>query len=285
MERLHAWWEGYDIAPKPKPVRQTVVELEEPIDLEDDWPTERKDVLQAIWGPGYSGPGGSDYVLSLVKSFGLSPASSIIEIGSGMGGSTRAIAEAYGAYVTGWEINPEFANEANTQALVHSLEKQAEVHVLDPEDLQFRSNFYQGALIRGVIYLLEDKKAFLEALLNSLKRGSEIMITDLVSAWPTEALDEWIAGEAHPVHLCDIRMLAELLAEANVSVRIAEEDSEGYTAMIKQALNNLVMHLVQAKPPKEKLIPTLMEVEKWARRVSALESGGLRYYRIKGVKA
>lgn len=284
MERFHAWWEGYELAPKPRPVRRAVLDLEEPIDLEADWPTEYIDVLQAIWGAGFNVPGGPEHVLSLVKSFGLSPASSIIEIGSGLGGGTRAIAGSYGAYVTGWEMNPELAEEANEQALVYSLEKQAEVHHLDLETTEFRSNFYQGALIREVICLAEDKKAFLQGVLDSLKRGSEIVITDLVSAEPTQALDEWVAGEVDPIHLCDIRTLAEVLAEVNVSVRMAEEESESYTAMIKQALNNLVTHLVEAKPPKEKLIPTLTEVEKWARRVSALESGGLRYYRIKGLK-
>lgn len=284
-ERFHAWWEGYDIAPKPKPVKkQAAVEIEDSVELEDEWPTEHKDVLQAIWGEGYSGPGGSDYVLSLVKSFGLSPASSMIEFGSGMGGSTRAIAEAYGAYVTGWEINPEFAAQANSLALVYSLEKQAEVHVLDLETMAFRSNFYQSALIGEFLYRLEDKRAFLQEALASVKQGSEIMITELVSAGSTEALDDWIAGEAEPIHLEDIRTLAEQLGDANVSVRLAEEESDRYTAMIKQSLNNLVTHLAEAKPPREKVIPILTEVEKWARRVAALESGGLHYYRINGVK-
>lgn len=68
----------------------------------------------------------------LSQPLGLDKSSSMIELGAGMGGATREIAAATGAYLTAWEIDPELAEEGAVQADVVGLEKKASVLVLDP---------------------------------------------------------------------------------------------------------------------------------------------------------
>src|SRR5947207_639404 len=63
-------------------------------------PLSRMTVAQWLWGDGYLMPGGPDFVLELVKPFGLTPAMSTLDLSAGLGGPARAIAQTFGTYVT-----------------------------------------------------------------------------------------------------------------------------------------------------------------------------------------
>ncbi|HLU91831.1 MAG TPA: hypothetical protein VKZ46_04530, partial [Pedomonas sp.] len=90
--RLKAWWEGYDLAIRPKQkipldmgtLSQDAVRYDAP-----EPKSMRLEVMQQIWGKGMSGPGDEDYILRLVKPLGLSPAHTVIDVGAGLGGATR----------------------------------------------------------------------------------------------------------------------------------------------------------------------------------------------------
>ena len=118
--RLHAWWEGEEYASdgtpsgdaKPRPSSEDLLEdlagteIDVPfIDPAMIWSAERRDLVQLLWGDGFIWPGGKEYVYDLVNAFALTPAQSMLELGSGLGGGTRAVVEKFGTYVTGRETN------------------------------------------------------------------------------------------------------------------------------------------------------------------------------------
>src|SRR3546814_16629878 len=71
----------------------------------------RLEVMQQIWGKGMSGPGDEEYILRLVKPLALNPAHTVIDVGAGLGGATRLIAEKFDIWITGLESDREVADK------------------------------------------------------------------------------------------------------------------------------------------------------------------------------
>jgi len=120
-ERFRAWWDGYELEAKPKSSLDTQSDASEglgaddgisdeperfpPLDRSSPWPETRQRIAQLVWGDGFVVPGDADSTTDLVQAFGLDSSSNMLEIGSGVGGGTRAIASRFGAYVAGFEID------------------------------------------------------------------------------------------------------------------------------------------------------------------------------------
>ena len=111
--RLKAWWEGYDLAIRQKqqiPVDMGELSQDTVRYEEDQRVSKRLEIMQQLWGTGMSGPGDEEYILKLVKPFGLDPAFTVIDVGAGLGGATRLISEKFDIWITGLESDREVAN-------------------------------------------------------------------------------------------------------------------------------------------------------------------------------
>src|SRR3546814_14746691 len=90
--RCKAWWEGYDLAIRPKQkIPLEMGELSQDA-VRYDAPEPRSmrlEVMQQIWGKGMSGPGEEEYSLRLVKPLALNPAHTVIAVGAGLARPTR----------------------------------------------------------------------------------------------------------------------------------------------------------------------------------------------------
>src|SRR3989337_2916840 len=112
--RLKAWWEGYDLAVRPK--QKTALDMgdlaQDAVRYEAPEPRlVRLEVMQQIWGKGMSGPGDEEYILRLVKPLGLKPAHTVIDFGAGLGGATRLISEKFDIWITGLESDRAGSDE------------------------------------------------------------------------------------------------------------------------------------------------------------------------------
>ena len=104
-QRFKAWWEGQELA---EPVEEIKVE-EKPVDNLPAFPTESLPPLEepivklsmAVWGEGNSKPGDRDYYLHLVQPLNLTPTTTLLDFGCGLGGGARTIAGALQAKVSG----------------------------------------------------------------------------------------------------------------------------------------------------------------------------------------
>lgn len=302
FERFHAWWEGYDLgatggAPQVADPDDDVLELsddaaEEPLDQSPDadtagadaWPADTIEIVQLIWGPGFTSPGGPDVVLDLVGSLAATPNTTVLEVGSGLGGGARTIAEEYGARVSAWELDPDLAAEGAAQAKTHKLQDKALVQHLDIDNPEFPENLCQGALVRDALYRVEDKAALLTGVVGAIKSQRDLVITDFMTAGSDPALDGWIAGESGPVFLWDEDGARACLETLELDVRSFHDNTDAYVSMILRGLDAFTRTLQEQRPPRHQLVPTVYEVERWARLVAALESGALRHYWITAVK-
>ncbi len=304
-ERFRAWWEGYELDAKPKasPDERIVAPEPEqlhagdeasdepdrytPIDRSSSWPETRQKVAQLVWGDGFVVPGDAKSTAELVQAFGLDSSTNMLEIGSGVGGGTRAIASQFGAYVTGFDIEPELGAAATAQAEVHSLELKAAVHPLDPDNAQFKPAFYTGALIHDTLYRVPDKKAFLEKVVGAIKPSGHLVIVDLFFAddADTTEMDRWRDGERSEAYGWQIEEAQDVLYKLAIDVRVTADESDAYSAKILETWKSFVEHVDDNPLPDDLVLPMIDEAEFWARRVAAIQSGHLRLWRMTCLKS
>jgi len=294
MTRFQAWWHGHELeasAPaaksaKPPSAPETVDQTPPAADDSPISAAVRMQIAQMVWTTGFVWPGGEELALDLAKPLGLDSSSTLIEIGSGLGGGARAIAESLGTYVTGFDFDPEVAAEAMIQATVHSLEEKAKVSPIDPQKPALRKDFFRAAMVREALYRVEDKRTLLAELVASVKKDQPIVMFDLFAgaAEPSKILTDWIALEPYPIHLWQVDRVIGLLVENHLEIRVNQDDTEMYCAMALRAWSEFVERLEGAKMTKDLVIPLVHEVELWARRIAALQSGDLKVQRLVGIK-
>lgn len=293
--RLHAWWNGYEVRDSGAALPDFDVPVEEPsseahpdeLADADGWTQAQKELAEALWTPGFIVPGGAEYVQELVGFCKLTAAETMLEIGLGIGGGTRAIISKFGNYVTGYEGDATLADEARKQAVTHDIDGKLNVINLSLNEIDLKAGYFRAALMRDVLCTIEDKDKIVGEVCQSLKTGvSYLIVTDFLfdDENMTPEVEAWVAGERSPVYPWTIDALKSALESRGVLARIIEDESDRYCSMVTGAWSSYLAELQKKEVPAElgELIST--EANYWGRRTAALQSGGLRYYRIEGVK-
>lgn len=253
---------------------------------ESNWSEMRRKIAQLVWGDGYNAPGGKALATELYQPLGLDKSSSMIEIGAGMGGMTREIAVATGAYVTAWEFDPELSEEGAVQASVVDLEKKASVLVLDPKKYQFKKNFYTGAVIHEALFRLEDKEAMIKSVIDSLKVEAQMVIWDLFfeEPQPDGPLQEWITGENGEAYPWSEESARKFLADNHIDIRVSADETDKYCALAVDAWSEFVNQITEDPVGDDMVLPIKREVERWSRRIAAMQAGEMKLYKFVGIK-
>lgn len=302
-ERFKAWWGGDVLPPRPdapddvEPARtvsvpKPVPEGEAaPAETEEaspeEWTTARKDLAEAIWGGGFVCPGGTEYVEHLVSGCSLTSAETMLKVGVGLGGGSRAIIAKFGNYITGFESNALLVEEARKQAIAHDIDNKLKIDEQTIENCELKQNYFRAALLRDALYKIEAKEATLVKVCNSLKEGQSFLImTDFMFDEDNDSpeLAAWKVVEKNPVFPWTPEALKSVLEANGTLPRIVEDESERYCAMIKEAWTNYMETLQGTEPPPELGNLLMEETNYWMKMIAALESGAVRYFRIEAVK-
>ncbi len=300
-ERLHAWWNGYELQRTSSAndgasggaVGGGAKADGDPAGLDanagegDGWSETRRQLAQEIWSPGFVVPGGNDYVENLVSGCSLTEAETMLEIGVGMGGGTRTIIGKFGNYVTGYERDTELAAAAVRHAVTYDIDDKLEVIHAPFEALNLKKSYFRAALIRDILYTVEDKASMIAEIADSLKSGEAYLVmTDFLFSADDESpeLAAWKAVEERPVYPWTEAELLKCLEASGVQPRIVEDEGEDYRAMVVGAWSDY-LKTVQGKEVSDEMGREMArEGEFWARRSAAIESGALKYFRIEGIK-
>jgi hypothetical protein len=300
-DRLRAWWNGDELAPRPAPRGGTAKESvqgagnasdangsDRPAHANDHpWSETRRQLAQEIWSHGFVVPGGTEYIEKLVGGCSLTAAETLLEIGVGMGGGTRTIIGKFGNYITGYERDEELAAAAMRHAVTYDIDDKLDVTALPFEELNLKSGYFRAALVRDVLYTMDDKAGIIAKVGSSLKAGdSYLVMTDFLFAADDESeeLAAWKAVEERPVYPWTEAALIQAIEKAGVQPRIIDDETDEYCAMVVEAWSDYMKTIDSAEISPEMGRELEREGEFWARRVAALKAGALRYYRIEGVK-
>jgi ubiquinone/menaquinone biosynthesis C-methylase UbiE len=246
-------------------------------------PLDRATVAQWLWGPGFIMPGDEHYVLELVKPFCLTPAMSMLDLSAGLGGPARAIAEAYGTYVTGLERSPERAKRGMEMSVTANLGKKATITQFNPESMELRVNSFDCILGRGSTYNVVEKERMLRVVFQGLKpRGqfllNEFTVDPALSKRPE--LAAWMARESFPPVLWTIEQYNDCLTSLGFDIRVVEDVTLMYRQMIVAGWARLLKEVDLKTMARSHLRVVVNEAELWALRIAALQSGAVRVYRL-----
>lgn len=299
--RLKAWWEGYDTDDIKKRLQDRAPdEFEEPEEKKpkegpkeasaealDPWDEQTVDIAQYVWGKGFCGPGGPDYIISLSKLLALSPEMSMLQIGAGLGGPARVLVDRFGVWITGYEESDMLVEKGRKLSKMAGLDKKAVLEGYDPSDFEGFARKFDRAISKEALFTIEDKAGMIEKIEDKLKPGGLFLLTEYVvdsdAVVGKDSYKEWSVGERnHPFPVLSDD-LVKMLKDNRMQVRVSEDISRQYIEMITKAWAGA--DEVAAKLAKREdgaaMIQTLMrEAEFWTRRKKMLESGDLKLWRI-----
>ncbi len=294
-ERVQAWWEGYYLdqpelpADEPEPVQERHASAPPPgqsrfVDL---WSADRIRIAESIWGNGFSFPGGADHVINLVKPFGLGKEKSMLDIGCGLGGATRAIAKHFDTWTMGLEASKNLAEAGMKVSEQSGLGRRAPIEWFDPDSVSLQQSKFDCAFCRQVLAPLSDKRRMLGEIQKGLKPGGQLLITDFMLAAPSAsgaAVKTWLGAEDHPPHPWTAAEYQQALKRLKIDVRVTEDMTHEFRSLVMEGWGRLAQMLAPKVFTKEQGQQLMRELELWCLRVGALDSGELKVGRIFAIK-
>jgi SAM-dependent methyltransferase len=291
-EKLHAWWEGYELPSKAAEAEAAAAGAaggsagDAP--AVDPWSKSRIKVAELIWGDGFNFPGSADHVVDLVKPFGLNKEKSLLDLGCGLGGGTRAIAKEFGTYVEGMEHSPALAKAGMELSEKAGLAKKAAIVAFDPMKVYFTPRRYDAVFARMVMWNLADKKRLLGEIDKGLKPKGQLTFTDYVvkaDAAATPAVQAWMKAEHSTNAPCTLEDFTAMLSDLKIEIRIAEDMTNDFRRLVTQGWAKLIELLGAGSSLAPEEAQALMrEAELWRTRIGLLDSGTLQIARFFGIK-
>jgi len=301
--RLHAWWEGYEYG-KPAPATPATPATPQPapeaahpdpikppmtgkVVVKDQWPPERVKVAQRVWGDGFTFPGAVDFVLKLATPLALARDAIGLDLGCGLGGGTRALAQASGAWMEGYDLSPELAQAGAALSRSAGMESKAPIGFLDAAEGSFKPKRYDGVLVRNVFSLISDKPKLLLRLAHGMRPGAKLVAFDWAIAREDahgEALDAYRLGEATAPRLSTQAQFAAQIETAGFVVAGNEDFTSAFRAEILAGWGQIDGLVSRGQFDSLEGEALMGEAKLWARRLAAMASGDLRVVRIVAAK-
>ena len=280
--RVKAWWEGYDLS---------ALNLDDPAEPQRPasapptgrprWSMDSISISEHVWGDDFLTPGGKSYLPGLIKPFGLNETMSVLDVGCGLGGSTRMMANQYGAWVTGLEANSWIRSEAQKRSEAEGLGKKAEILGFDLEKPSIDKR-YDAILMKDVLFQVKNKEGLLACLVEASKPRASLLVTDYVlahSASVGKAIQSWKRQEPSNPTVLTAGEQASLLAKHGFDIRVREDITDTYISLILEAWQSFSEVLPKGRPDEETEEVMMEEAELWLRRIAAMRTGDLRVYR------
>ncbi len=311
-----AWWEGYDLAALSRlartapasrlPLRGPVAalgsaapaaalppeapradaDLERLENLQLDrqgepvWSVARTEGAQMLWGQDCVGPGDSQWMVESVRSFGLNPAKSVLDLSAGLGGPARGIVDSYDTWVTGLEMSPLLAKLGMERSKALGVSKKAPIGHYDPEHFNQAGSF-DLVLADRVMHRVRDKEGFLDRVCDCVKPKGGVLLFDYViegtpSSW--ESWNGWRDSEPLEVYPWSATRMADELTQRNLDLRISEDLTQFHRRQAVDRVRRLGEALKTAAPEPRVLKALARELALWWSRLRVLGSG-LRFCR------
>ncbi|MBL4693425.1 MAG: class I SAM-dependent methyltransferase [Magnetovibrio sp.] len=292
MGKVSGLFGGTQSKPKPKPRKKLTTEelskhMPDP-DAGKIWPAKRLNVVEKLWGEGYVTPGGAEQVIKMLPLLELDSKKSALVLGTGLGGINETIVDQTATWITSLECDPELAEISGNAMRQAGLKKQAPVHHSTMEEMKLKPKSFDRILSFEGTLAVVDKKAMFVALCDSLRVDGELMYTTLVlpdTNPPNPAVQAWIDSEppgATP-QLWPAQVQIALLQNLNMDVRPVQDITQEYKKWVISGFIRFIGSLSKAEMLKISG-ELISELEYWTKRVTAIDSGGLKVCRFHAIR-
>jgi ubiquinone/menaquinone biosynthesis C-methylase UbiE len=109
------------------------------------------------------------------------PADHLLDIGSGIGGPARFIAERFGCRVTGIDLTPEFCEVARHLTRLLDLDNRVRFETGDATAMPFENGAFDGAYSMNVSMNIADKARFYGEIRRVLKPGGWLLLSEIAA--------------------------------------------------------------------------------------------------------
>jgi len=255
--------------------------------IAESWTEMRLEICERLWGDGCLNPFNSDYLVNTLRLLDMNESNSLLQLGAGLGGTSRSLAEQIGIWVTGFEANEDLMEIAKMRNQMAGLTKKAGITRLRPEAPKFKENGFNAAILFECLTPIEEKEIIIESAAKSLRENGHFLMTDYVLPSgdpPNEIVMCWYNREPEKPKLWTARRTYDTIKDAGLEVRIAEDFTAKYRTLVLTGWLKLLSGLSKKELTPDFAAALIWECEFWIYRIAALDSGGLKVYRYHAIK-
>lgn len=249
-------------------------------------------VSQALWGEGNLTPGPAEFIVNLTNRLRLSSEMSMIDLGAGLGGPSRAINAAFGVWVTAYEWVAEIAEAGMEQSIMHGMGRKVPIIHLDPAKIERPDRKIDCFFSKDALHLMPGKKQLLLSVKAGLKPYGQYCIVDYVITKQGEnspRIAAWNTAEEQVSHFWSKEEYAAAITGMKLELRVAEDITEQYCKMITDGFRQLASNMPQlldseTDPDGQSGLRRALAFEsnRWAVRLDALQAGDIAVIRFNG---
>lgn len=284
--KVKAWWDGVDLSVSDNEagvaVPETTAAGESSAQLKD-WETDRVRLLQDLWGSGFSSPGGDRFVQKLLESFGLDESTAVLDLGAGLGGTTRAMARTYGARTTGLEADEALARAGMELSRSARMSNSAPITPFNADEFVAKRNAYDCIFSKEFMFTVKEKLPLLAALRDSLTDSGQLQIIDYVAAredLKSDWLDQWTRLDWTTPFLWSFSRYTDAFENFGFRVLMGHDISDDIYGLVSQSLSQYMAH-IQKNPKDPRMLEAMArEVHIWESRMKLLKENDVRICRF-----
>lgn len=170
---------------------------------------------------------GREATLELARSMGLTGESHVLDLGSGLGGPARTIAETHGCRVTGVDLTPAFCDAAGVLTDWVGLANRVRFEVGDVTALPFADGCFDAAMTLHVAMNIQAKDRLYAETRRVLRPGGVFAVYDVLQGEGGEVVYPvpW-ARDPSISHLATPDEMVALLREAGFELLEKEDSTE-----------------------------------------------------------
>ena len=177
---------------------------------------------------------GRDATLALGRLANLHKEMRVLDMGSGLGGAARTLAQTFGCHVTGVDLMDEFVGAAQELSHRVGLDHKVAFQQADVLDLPFESHRFDAAFMFHLGMNIEKKTSLYQEARRVLKADGLLLLWEICTGLrePLIYPVPWAANDRFS-HLVPISTLLNHLSAAGFEVRFAEDATSEAQAWVK----------------------------------------------------
>lgn len=282
---------------KAKPAAKTAVSKSKPASPFENkdrpvepvnWPPNRLNVVEQLWGLGYTTPGGAERVKLLLPLLELTEKKSMLLLGAGLGGISETAVEETGVWVTGYEPDKELAILGQASMKKAGLQRKAPVRYDTLEDIgvKLKPKSFDAMMALDSIHTVTDKKVLFEAVTESLRLDGEMLFISYVlpdTNPPNAKIQAWAAQQSLEPHLWPGEAMVGMLNQLDLDVRPPDDITREYKNGVLKAWIDFLSNM-KREDLLDKAEDVVSECARWAALITAIDRGGMKVLKFHCIK-
>lgn len=115
----------------------------------------------------------------LIKLANFTPEMHILDVGCGVGGSTRRLSHETGCCVTGIDLSDEYIDAAERLTQLLNMQERVKFHAASALELPFEDNAFDGAWLIQMNMNVENKPGLLQEVYRVIKPGGRVVLYEV----------------------------------------------------------------------------------------------------------